>query len=310
MSDPSRQRLIRAVRLLPGIVRVGHGTMENIDPPEELTVLQVEENARQKEQSALVAAEAEIRKLKSELRDKETELNETKASLQGLRSQIDAIKADLERERKALREQAALEAKEQRESAAKTGYDEGHEKGHTEGLLAAEREIRAEYEGKFSDVLALLSGVNEALGDSREKLAEAHVPQLIRLWEMMLQRMLQVDVDLDPDVVQRLLQYILKRVSDREKIIVYLNPADIAMIEGIKDRLMDSIRGVKFFELLSDDHVNRGSCLIETNLGIYDGRWRTQLEQISTEVQNLLMESMAKDGTDNDTDGTGTDDIS
>lgn len=63
---------------------------------------------------------------------------------------------------------------------------------------------------------------------------------------------------------------------------------------------MDSIRGVKFFELLSDDHVDRGSCLIETNLGIYDARWKTQLEQISTEVQGLLEQGMASHGGNGD----------
>ena len=67
------------------------------------------------------------------------------------------------------------------------------------------------------------------------------------------------------------------------------------MIEGIKDNIMDSIRGVKFFELQADDHVECGSCLIETNLGIYDARWRTQLEQISGEIENLLMEGAVRD---------------
>jgi flagellar assembly protein FliH len=99
-----------------------------------------------------------------------------------------------------------------------------------------------------------------------------------------------------------MVESLLKRISDRERIIVYLNPEDVAMIEESKESLMDSIRGVKFFELMSDDHVDKGSCLIETNLGIYDARWRTQLEQASAEVQNLIMESMASsesgDGTE------------
>jgi flagellar assembly protein FliH len=113
---------------------------------------------------------------------------------------------------------------------------------------------------------------------------------------MMLRKMLATMVDMDPGVVGRIVENLLKRLSDRERIMVYLNPSDVTMIEESKESLMDSIRGVKFFELLSDDHVDKGSCLIETNLGIYDARWRTQLEQVSSEVQNLLMESMASDG--------------
>jgi flagellar assembly protein FliH len=132
-----------------------------------------------------------------------------------------------------------------------------------------------------------------ALSEARAHLASAHSSQLIRLWEMMLRRMLVTMVEMDPEVVERIVQSLLKRNSDRERIIVYLNPEDVAMIEESKESLMDSIRGVKFFELMSDDHVDKGSCLIETNLGIYDARWRTQLEQVSSEVQNLLLENAA-----------------
>ena len=134
-----------------------------------------------------------------------------------------------------------------------------------------------------------------SLAESRERLASAHSTQLIRMWEMMLRRMLATMVEMDPGVVERVVHTLLKRISDRERIIVYLNADDVAMIEESKESLMDSIRGVKFFELMSDDHVDKGSCLIETNLGIYDARWRTQLEQISSEVQNLLLESIATD---------------
>jgi flagellar assembly protein FliH len=156
--------------------------------------------------------------------------------------------------------------------------------------------MRKEYEGRFSHALALLDEMARSLAESRDCLVSAHSSQLIRLWEMMLRKMLLAMVDMDPEVIERILRNLLKRISDRERIVVYLNPGDIAMMEESKESLMDSIRGVKYFEFMSDDHVDKGSCLIETNLGIYDARWRTQLEQISSEVQNLLLESAVTDG--------------
>ena len=292
-SDPSRQRLIRAVRLLPGAVRVTRGQMEDISPEDTSAPIEREEDHAAK--SALATAEAEVKKLRSELRGREKDLSESREECKQLKLQMESERATLDRERNDFRANAAAEAAALKEKSRQAGHKEGHDKGYAEGLVKAESSVRKEYEGKFAGAISLLGNIATSLEQSREQLAKTHSPQLIRLWEMMLSKMLATMVDMDPKVIERVVSGLLKRLSDRERIIVYLNPADITMVEENKDVLMDSIRGVKFFEFMSDDHVEKGSCLIETNLGIYDARWRTQLEQVSTEVKNLLLENEASE---------------
>jgi flagellar assembly protein FliH len=304
LSDASRQRLIRAVRLLPGTVRVGRGILEEVDSlGETIEKSDPAETLSKGEESALAFADEQIRTLRSELRAREADLRETRSAELAVRAELDAAKDNLETEKALFYEQAEVEVQARKEEADKAGHAEGREKGYAEGLANSEANVRTEYEEKFSDALLMLSGIYDSLSASRADLALSHAPQLVRLWEMMLCRMLQSSVTLDTNAAKRLLEYILKRVSDREKIIVYLNPEDIAGVEASKENLMDSIRGVKFFDILSDDHVDKGSCLVETNLGIYDARWRTQLEQVSSEVESLVMECMLEDGGDSGGDG-------
>ena len=291
-NEPARQRLIRVVRLLPGAVRVADGTMEEVFPEKNLAVVNP---GVQVEKSALEVAEAEIKKLRSELKYSEENLESAREESKALKLRMESEREELDLERKELHANSVREADVLRESARAEGHEQGRESGYREGLAKAETDTRYEYEEKFSNALALLGEMANSLSESRERLAFAHSSQLILLWEMMLQKMLVIMVEMDPGVIERVVQNLLKRISDRERIIVYLNPDDVATIEESKDSLMDSIRGVKFFELLSDDHVDRGSCLIETNLGIYDARWRTQLEQVSSEVRGLLLENIATD---------------
>ena len=292
-SEQGRQRLIRAVRLLPGSVRVTRGQMEDIAPGGgDSAVIEIEDRV---ERSALEVAEAEVKKLRSELRRCEGDLAASRDECRTLKSSMESERAALDKERGDFRANSVKEAAELKEAARAEGREQGHSSGYAEGLEKAEADTRQEYEDKFSRALGLLDEMARSLAESRERLASAHSTQLIRMWEMMLRRMLATMVEMDPGVVERVVHTLLKRISDRERIIVYLNADDVAMIEESKESLMDSIRGVKFFELMSDDHVDKGSCLIETNLGIYDARWRTQLEQISSEVQNLLLESIATD---------------
>jgi flagellar assembly protein FliH len=270
--------------------------MEEIAPGgESLDKTELGDGRAASEESALARAEAEIRLLKSELRGKEAELAASRSSEAQIRAGIEKFRGELETEKADFYDKARKDAEERKKASAEEGHDEGFAGGYAEGLAKAQTEVRAEYEGKFSNALSMLSEVSTALSSSREELALARMPQLVRLWEIMLKRLLQARIELDTEAAKRVLEYILKRVSDREKIIIYLNPADIAAVETDRDDLMESIRGVKSLEILSDDHVDRGSCLVETNLGIYDARWRTQLEQISAEVQGLIMESMAGD---------------
>jgi flagellar assembly protein FliH len=267
--------------------------MEYISP--ENTSAAIEREEEKVERSALETAEAEVRKLRSELRGREKDLSESREECKKLKLQMETERAALDRERNDFRANAAAEAAALKEKSRAAGQKEGYDSGYSEGLAKAEESVRREYEGKFADAISLLEVIAASLEESRERLAKSHSPQLIRLWEMMLSKMLATTVDMDPKVIERVVSGLLKRISDRERIIVYLNPADVTMIEGNKDALMDSIRGVKFFELMSDDHVEKGSCLIETNLGIYDARWKTQLEQVSSEVKNLLLENEASE---------------
>jgi flagellar assembly protein FliH len=267
--------------------------MEDISSEETSVPIEREEDKAAK--SALATAEAEVKKLRAELRDREKDLSESREECKQLKLQMESERAALDRERNDFRANSSAEAAALKETSRVAGHKEGFDKGHSEGLAKAEASVRHEYEGKFAGVISLMEGIAASLEQSREQLAKTHSPQLIRLWEMMLSKMLATMVDMDPKVIERVVSGLLKRISDRERIIVYLNPADMSMIEENKDTLMDSIRGVKFFELMSDDHVEKGSCLIETNLGIYDARWKTQLEQVSSEVKNLLLENEASE---------------
>lgn len=291
MSDASRNRVLRAVRLLPDAVKIGRGPLDDSQSPSSGATA-IPAPPENDDLAALHSAEAEIRKLKAELRDRDASLSEEREAARVARTEMEKLRADVEQEKAAMKASIDKEIADARAAASKEGYEAGHAEGHEAGLSKADAEKKAEYEARFSDALKMLSSISSSLEDAREQLASVHAPQLIRLWEFMLERMLAVHVSLDQSIVVRVLGSILKRVSDRDRVIVYLNPSDVSAVESSKDDLMESIRGVKAFELMSDDHVDRGSCLVETNMGIYDARWRTQLEKIADEVQTLLMESM------------------
>ncbi|MCX7828459.1 MAG: FliH/SctL family protein [Thermanaerothrix sp.] len=129
---------------------------------------------------------------------------------------------------------------------------------------------------------------HRSLEEEREALLGLLVPQMVRLWEKTLSRMLLDRVRMDEGVALRVLKGVLAKISDRERLLVYLNPEDHGNVERALAEFGDLLRGNRHLEVIPDPDVDKGSCIVETNLGVYDARWRTQLEQVGLQVSSLL----------------------
>ncbi len=292
MSKSPRTNLIRAVRLLPEAVKVGLGPL----PDETVELLSPvdpgRESAVRDEHAGLLD---EVERLRESIRRVEQENRDLAARVALSEKELSDERRRLEADRQRMKADMEAEAESVRKAAEVEGAERGRSAGYEEGARKAREEIALEYEQKVSSLVALLESVHASLDQSAEELANLGMPRLIRLWERMLSRMLRREVELSDDTVQRVLRGILERLSDRDRILVYLNPADAERTSGRRDVFGDLLLGVKHLEFIPDVNVEEGSCIVETNLGIYDARWRTQLEQIHQEIDHLFVEGRKDD---------------
>ena len=295
MSKSPRTNLIRAVRLLPEAVKVGLGPL----PDETVELLSPvdpgRESAVRDEHAGLLD---EVERLRESIRRVEQENRDLAARVALSEKELSDERRRLEADRQRMKADMEAEAESVRKAAEVEGAERGRSAGYEEGARKAREEIALEYEQKVSSLVALLESVHASLDQSAEELANLGMPRLIRLWERMLSRMLRREVELSDDTVQRVLRGILERLSDRDRILVYLNPADAERTSGRRDVFGDLLLGVKHPEFIPDVNVEEGSCIVETNLGIYDARWRTQLEQIHQEIDHLFVEGRKDDSED------------
>lgn len=292
MSKFPRTNVIRAVRLLPEVVRVG-------------TVPSAEEEEREdrvpstspsvRESNELRELQDEVDRLSAFLEDVRRENRDLAARVSLSEKELAKEKDRLEVERREMQAAQKAEYEAQRAKAAAVGAEEGRRAGYAEGVEQARREIALEYEKNVASLVSLLEQVHAALASRTDELAALAMPRLIRLWELMLSRMLHREAEVSEAAVLPVLRSLLERLSDRDRILVYLNPEDVEQTADRRDVFGDLLRGVKHLEFIPDANVEKGSCIVETNLGIYDARWRTQLEQIHTEIEHLFIEGRKND---------------
>ncbi|MDI3499685.1 MAG: flagellar assembly protein FliH [Synergistaceae bacterium] len=276
MSDHLSPKLLKAVRLIPQAVKV---TSLNGQQADLRSAERVSEEKKEEE-------EATLRKTVEQLRQENA----------ALRTELDEERKRLEAERRNMTLKMSQEAEKLREKALREGYEEGYRRGAEQGKIEAIEAVREENIKKISSLVGLLESIHEELKNSLDALLLANEAKLVRLWEKILSRLLFQRASLDEGLVLRVLKEILARASDRERILIYLNPSDLTYAESHSDELAELLRGVKHLEFIPDDNVDKGSCVVETNLGVYDARWRTQLEQISQELDKVLLEGRAFNG--------------
>jgi len=285
---------------LPDVVKIGvePETALPSDQREEqlLSEEKLSEALESKEEQKQASVIEPLKELQNLIAALELQLNEAKTKEQDFRGKIHSLEtemsavknASIQKERElaasvdAAREQARAEGR-------NIGRDEGLQKGYDEGLSKAKAEIEEQYRVKFSSLASALEGISARLEGQFAELVALNQPRMLTLWHGMLEKMLHREIVLTPDVIFKVLADVLSRLSDKNHVLIYVSPSDLALLEDkLEGEFGEVLRGVKHLELKPDAHVDKGSCIVETNLGIYDARWRTQFEQIDTAVDSLF----------------------
>ena len=83
----------------------------------------------------------------------------------------------------------------------------------------------------------------------------------------------------DTDGVLAVVRMVMGKVKDQEKLVLHVSPRDYNLLYQNREQLFAEGQGIKH-ELVSDDRVALGGCLIETAGGTIDGRLDIQMQQL------------------------------
>ena len=160
-----------------------------------------------------------------------------------------------------LRESIAAERQRVLERAREQGHQAGVEQG------------RAEYEAQLQALGQLVGSMRDALADgiagTEDVIVEIAFEAIGKILGESLARR---------DGVQAVVREVISGVREREHLVVRVSPRDHELLarEGFKPKNGDA----QAIELLADDRVELGGCLIETAGGTLDGRLETQLKRL------------------------------
>lgn len=172
--------------------------------------------------------------------------------------------------------EAQLEAEQIREQARAEGYAEGRNAGHEYGASEMDLATRALGEA-MQDIESL-----------RVELVAAIEHDAIQLGLQLAEKILGGTRQLPSERILETVQGGLRRVTDRRKIAVLVNPAELEAVSSAIAELTTGGSGVELCDIQPDERVEPGGAIVRTAEGEVDASVGTQLERAREVVAAAL----------------------
>lgn len=168
--------------------------------------------------------------------------------------------------------EAHRQADQMRQDAVRKGYEEGLQLGREEGLHLYQQAI----DSLRDEVQKLV----DAILAERQRLWEQMEPQVIDLVLEIARKVLREEIQARREATLSIIKHALRRVADTEHVRIRVHPDDLQITREHREDFLAVCDGVKQIEIVDDQRVGGGGCVIETPNGTIDASLRTQMQTI------------------------------
>jgi len=159
-------------------------------------------------------------------------------------------------------------------------YDKGFAQGERDGFELGEQ--------KGCKVIESIEALLDEMSRSRSDIIRQHEKEILDIIFAIAERVTQVQIGLDSDVVRGSILKALHYAVDRQTVTLRVNRDDLNTVESLKPEIVETYRDLKSIVVSADSSVSRGGCILETPGGDIDCRVGTQLEKISDALQDAF----------------------
>lgn len=176
----------------------------------------------------------------------------------------------------------------------KKGLEEGFQKGLEKGKLEGREEGKEEnlhqakesMEGEFRESLDLLNKASAQMEIEYENFIEKSKAEIKELLIAICRKILQKEIVKEEailHVIESLLEQ-AKSIAHGEVVQILLSPEDLDKLEGRLENLDYDKHNITKLHFISDPSISKGSCRIESSLGMINFDIDRELENLKEEI--------------------------
>jgi flagellar assembly protein FliH len=177
--------------------------------------------------------------------------------------------------------------------------EQARAEGYALGIQQGTEQARAEVSSAIS---AITEAVSQISG-GREELAQTLTAQAGELAMLTAEHIIAGAVQAEPERITDVVRGALRRMSDRHRVTVLVNPEDLDALQRSGGTLQAELGGIEHLDLQADRRITRGGAVARTAYGEIDVSINAQLQS----ARELVAAALAGDSAGADPVGDDTD---
>ena len=157
---------------------------------------------------------------------------------------------------------------------------EGFNDGYTAGA--------ADARGALDPAAAALQAAAAELAGLRADVAERTERAAVELGLRIAEQVLQGALAVDPERVVDAVRGALRRLVERDRVLVLVNPEDLDVLREHAEELVAELGGIEHLGVEADRRVTRGGAIVRTGEGEVDATLETKLGRAREVVEHEL----------------------
>jgi flagellar assembly protein FliH len=171
-------------------------------------------------------------------------------------------------------EKSARQMIDEAKDRAEQILNQARERGRSDGA----EEIRVEFERRHQNSTRMLSSFIEQMKKRDAELASSLASRLVDFATELAAKVIHKEIRQDMTLVTRQSEQAITKILEREKLIIRTNPSDEELMKEHKPTLVAMFDGIDRIEVIADPEIERGGCVIETDIIKVDAQPRAQLK--------------------------------
>jgi flagellar assembly protein FliH len=181
-----------------------------------------------------------------------------------------------------------VEQHETLEQRLSRSYEEGYRAGFFDGKNQASSELEQSFQAQLDEASGRLSSLVNQFSTEVEKFYNEFDVAVVKLAISIARKIVVRELEIDEGAVLARTKEAIRKVIGVEKIKIHVNPSDEEYVRKHRTELMSHADSVREIVIESDNKVERGGCIIESDLGNIDARLSTQFELIEEALLSIF----------------------
>lgn len=174
------------------------------------------------------------------------------------------------------------EAEVRREQVLQDAWNEGYHAGRAEGL------------GQVTGTLSMVEHMVNAMAEEIAQLPERLAPEVTGMALEVAARIVRAELAVRPERVAEVVRGAIRRASDRERMVVHVNPSDLEVVRDAAPSFAAQIGGITRLDVVDDPRIPAGGCVVETGSGDVDARLATQFARLTEALADAADEELVE----------------